>query len=304
MCADILTRLAAGEVLIADGATGTMLQAAGLPTGTPGEAWILERPQEIRQLHRAYLEAGAQIVLTTTFGGTRARLAAAGFDIKVEELNRRAAELAREAVAEDTQDAERGGRYVCGDIGPTGEMMPPLGKLTYQAALEMFAEQAAALAAGGVDAIWIETMSDANEARAAVDGARQACSLPIFCTFSFDTHGRTSMGVSPAQAAQAMLEVGGVEGVGANCGHAPDELLEILPRISAVAPSSYLIAKPNAGIPRLVKRQVVYDASPRQVATLATRYVELGASIVGACCGSSPAHIAAIAAAVHDQGAN
>jgi len=285
----ILQRLAADEVLIADGATGTMLLEAGLPTGMPGEAWILERPEEIVKLHRAYMEAGSQIILTTTFGGTRARLKAAGLDIQVAEVNRRAAELARQVAGDDL--------YVGGDVGPTGEMMVPLGPLAYEAAVELFAEQARALAAGDADCIYIETMGDLDEAKAAVEGARQVCDLPVFCTFSFDTHGRTSMGVSPTQAAQAMAALG-VPVTGANCGHAPEEVLDILPQICQAAPDAYLIAKPNAGVPRLVKRQVVYDGTPERMAELALRYVELGARIVGTCCGSSPAHIAAIREAV------
>jgi 5-methyltetrahydrofolate--homocysteine methyltransferase len=258
----------------------------------PNEAWVLERPEEIVRLHRAYLEAGSQIILTSTFGGSSARLDAAGLDLQVTEVNRQAAELARQAAGDD--------QYVAGDIGPTGEMMPPLGTLTYEAAAEMFAEQARALAAGGVDAIWIETMSDLREAKAAVTGAQDGCSLPIFCTFSFDAHGRTSMGVTPEQAAEAVAALG-ARATGANCGQAPEELLEILPLMKAAAPNTYLIAKPNAGIPRLVKRQVVYDATPEQMAELSMRYVELGASVVGACCGSSPAHIVAIAQAVHGE---
>jgi 5-methyltetrahydrofolate--homocysteine methyltransferase len=288
----ILEALAAGVVLVADGATGTMLQAAGLPTGMPGEAWILERPEEILKLHRAYLEAGSQLILTSTFGGTRTRLEKAGLEARVDKINQQAAELAREAAGPE--------RYVGGDIGPTGEMMAPLGKLTYEGALEVFAEQAGALATGGVDCIYIETMTDLNEARAAVEGAREACALPIFCTFSFDTHGRTGMGISPAQAAAAMADLD-VAGTGANCGHAPEEVLDFLPQMRDAAPTAYLVAKPNAGIPRMVKRQVVYDATPARMAELAVRYVELGASIVGSCCGSSPEHIAAIAAAIHDR---
>ena len=290
----ILNRLEAlmpGEVLVADGATGTMLQDAGLPRGMPGEAWILERPEEIVALHRAYLDAGSKFILTSTFGATRARLKAAGLDAQVPEINLRAAELARQAAGEN--------RYVGGDIGPSGELMPPLGPLTYEAAVEMFGEQADALAAGGVDCIYIETMSDLNEAKAAVEGALGACDLPVFCTFSFDTHGRTSMGISPAQAAGAVAEMG-VSAVGANCGHAPEELLEFLPVIRGAAPNAHLIAKPNAGVPRMVKRQAVYDAGPERMAGLARQYAELGAVIVGACCGSSPAHITAMAEAVRD----
>ena len=289
----ILQRLASDEVLIADGATGTMLLEAGLPTGMPGEAWVLERPEVIMQLHRAYLEAGSQIVLTSTFGGTRARLEAAGLEVQAAEINRRAAELARQSAGDD--------RYVGGDVGPTGEMMVPIGPLTYETAVELFAEQAQALAEGGADCIYIETMSDLNEAKAAVEGARQGCDLPVFCTFSFDTHGRTSMGVSPTQAAQAMAALG-VPAIGANCGHAPEEALDILPQMHESAPKAYLIAKPNAGVPRMIKRQVVYDATPERMAELTLRYVELGARIVGACCGSSPAHIAAIATAIQTGG--
>jgi 5-methyltetrahydrofolate--homocysteine methyltransferase len=281
--------MASGKVLIADGATGTMLQAAGLPAGLPGEAWVLEQPEVIRTLHRAYLEVGSELILTSTFGGTRTRLRAVGLDNRVAEISRCAAELAREVCGDDV--------YVGGDIGPTGEMLVPLGKLTYDGAVDAFAEQADALAAGGVDCIYIETMSDLNEAKAAVQGAQQACSLPVFCTFSFDTRGRTSMGVSPSQAAELMASLG-VSAVGANCGHAPEELLDLLPKIREAAPDAYLIAKPNAGVPHMVQRRAVYDATPERMAELALGFVELGARIVGACCGSSPAHIAAIRAAV------
>lgn len=289
----ITERLAAGDVLVADGATGTMLQLADLTAGVPGEAWVLERPEEVQRLHRAYLDAGADIILTTTFGGTRARLTAAGLDARVVEINQRAAELAREAAGDD--------RYVAGDIGPTGKMMRPLGPMTYDEAVVLFAEQAQALAGGGADLIYIETMSDLNEARAAIEGARRACDLPVFCTFSFDTHGRTGMGISPAEAARAMAALE-VPATGANCGHAPEELLELIPEMRQAAPDAYLIAKPNAGVPRMVKRQAVYDATPDRMAQLARRYVELGVSIVGACCGSSPEHIAAIASVFSKAG--
>jgi 5-methyltetrahydrofolate--homocysteine methyltransferase len=292
MRAPILDRLASGVILIADGATGTMLQTAGLPAGTPGEAWILERPEEIIKLHRAYLEAGSRIILTSTFGGTRVRLKSAGLAGQVAEVNRRGAQLARQAAGEDI--------YVGGDIGPTGELLAPIGNLTYEEAVGLFAEQARSLAAGGADCVYIETMSDLNEARAAVEGARQVCDLPVFCTFSFDTHGRTSMGVSPGQAAKAMAGLG-VQAMGANCGHAPEEVLDILQRMGENAPGAHLIAKPNAGVPRMVKREVVYDATPQIMAELAGRYAKLGACIIGACCGSSPAHIKAMAEAIHGE---
>jgi methionine synthase I (cobalamin-dependent) len=288
----IMTGLASGRPLVADGATGTMLQEAGIPAGTPGESWVLDRPDEISRLHRAYLDAGSDMILTSTFGATQARLRAAGLDAHVADINLRAAEIAREAAGDEV--------YVAGDIGPSGEMMTPLGQLTFESAVDLFAEQAKALSSGPIDCIYIETMSDLNEARAAVTGSLQVTDLPIFCTFSFDTHGRTGMGVSPAQAGLAMVELG-VSAVGANCGHAPEEVIEILKELRQVAPNAYLIAKPNAGVPRLVKRKAVYDASPERMADLAQRFVEQGASIVGACCGSSPEHIAAIAQLIHSH---
>lgn len=293
----MIKALGSGRVLIADGATGTMLQAAGLPAGRPGEAWVIERPDVIVDLHRAYLDAGSDLILTTTFGATRPRLTRAGLSDRVPEINRRAAELARQAARHEAYAGRDAGPFVGGDVGPTGEMMSPLGKLTYGAAVDLFAEQIEALAEGGVDCVWIETMSALEEARAAIEAARQVTGLPLFCTFSFDTHGRTSMGLSPSQAAAAVAELGAL-GTGANCGHAPEEVLDFLPRIGAAAPGLYLVAKPNAGVPRMIGRQPVYDAGPDRMAALARQYVDLGARIVGACCGSSPAHIAAIAAEI------
>lgn len=282
-----------GHVLVADGATGTMLQIAGLPDGIPGEAWVLQRPEQIVQLHRAYVDAGSQIILTTTFGGSRPRLAHAGLQDSVTEISRRAAELAREAAGEDV--------YVAGDIGPTGEMMRPLGRLTFEEAFEVFAEQASALAQGDVDCITIETMSDLNEAKAAVLAAQETCDLPVFCTFSFDTNGHTMMGVSPASAAESMARLG-VRAVGANCGHAPEEVLAFLPKMREAAPELAMIAKPNAGLPRIVGGKAVYDATPEQMAGLACQFADLGAQVVGACCGSSPEHIRAIRAAIGGAG--
>jgi methionine synthase I (cobalamin-dependent) len=288
----IIEALASGKVLVADGATGTMLQQAGLPPGMPGEFWVEENPQEISCLHQAYVDAGSEIILTSTFGATRARLRAAGLDHHVSAINLRATEIAREVAGDDI--------YVAGDIGPTGEMMAPMGKLTMESAREMFAEQAKALSAGPVDCIFIETMSDLDEAKAAVLASRQVTDLPIFCSFSFDTHGRTGMGISPSQAGAAAVEWG-VHGVGANCGHNPEDVIAILKELRGTAPRAFLIAKPNAGVPRLVERRAVYDATPERMAVLAKQYVDQGASIVGACCGSSPAHIAAIARAIRDH---
>ncbi len=287
---DILSRLKSDSVIVADGAMGTMLQAAGLPLGMPPEGWLLENPDAVRDVHRAYVEAGADLILTCSFGGTRTRLEQVGLAERVAEVNRRAVEIAREAVGDKV--------YVAGDIGPMGEFLAPLGQLTYEQAVEVFAEQAAALAEAGVDVLYIETMSDLDEVRAAAEAAQQAgYGIPIFATLSFDSHGRTNMGVRPEQATETLLALG-VDALGANCGTTLEMTEGAVAKMHEAAPQTPLIAKPNAGVPRLVGQEVVYDATPEDMAEYARRFVALGARVVGSCCGSTPAHTAAIAEAV------
>ncbi len=281
---DLFSRLRAGEVLLADGATGTMLQSHGLEDGRLPESWILEKPERVLALHESYLKAGSSLVLTCTLGGTRFRLAHEGLEGRVPEVNRRAAELARQAAGDSA--------FVAGDMGPTGQLLAPLGPLSASEAADGYAEQAAALAEGGVDFLLVETLSDLAEAKAAVEGARRVTNLPIFVTFSFDSHGRTMMGLRPAQAAREMAPL--VEGVGANCGRDPDEYPGFLAAMAAEAPGALLWAKPNAGLPRLDGDLVVYDASPAAMAEVAVRLRQAGARVIGGCCGTTPAHIAAM----------
>jgi len=267
-----------------------MLQAAGLPEGAAPESWNLTHPEKILDLHRAYLEAGSQIILTNSFGGSRFRLWKKGLGDKVREVNRAAAALAKEAAGQKA--------FVAGSMGPTGELMKPLGTLSYGAAVEAFAKQAEALAEGGADAILVETMSDLNEAKAAIEGAKRATDLPILCTMSFDTQGHTMMGVSPRRAVKELWPLGLVA-IGGNCGRTLDDMEEVLRQMRAAVPEATLMAKPNAGLPRLVDGQAVYDVTPQVMAEYALRYVELGAKIVGGCCGSTPAHIKAMVAALN-----
>ena len=282
------TRLDAGEILIADGATGTMLMAAGLAPGTPPELWNVERPQQILALHRSYLDAGSQIILTNTFGGNRTKLSKAGIGGRVRELNGAGAALAREAAMDNA--------YVAGDIGPTGELMMPLGTLAYDEAVDVFAEQAAALESSGADLIWIESMMDLEEARAAVVGTREATALPVFCSLSFGPNARTIMGVSAKMAAQELWPLG-LAAIGANCGEGLDVVDEVLKQMAEVLPAVPLIAKPNAGAPRAVNGITEYDMPPSDFAERMAEFVALGARIVGSCCGSGPAHISALAKA-------
>ena len=249
----------------------------------------MTHPEKILDLHRAYLEAGSQIILTNSFGGSRFRLGKKGLQDKVREVNRAAAALAKEAAGQ--------GAFVAGSIGPIGELMKPLGTLSYVVAMEAFTEQAEALAEGGADAILVETMSDLNEAKAAIVGARRATDLPILCTLSFDTQRHTMMGVSPRRAAKELWPLGLVA-IGGNCGQTLDDMEEVLRQMRKAVPEATLMAKPNAGLPRLVDSQAVYDVTPQVMAEYALRYAELGAKIVGGCCGNTPAHIKAMAAAL------
>ncbi|NLE99830.1 MAG: methionine synthase, partial [Anaerolineales bacterium] len=266
--------------------------SAGLPSGMPPEAWLLENPDPVRDVHTAYLDAGADLILTCTFGGTRTRLERKGFADRVTQINHRAVEIARQAAA--------GRAYVAGDIGPLGQFLVPIGTLTPDEAIAAFAEQATALVEAGVDALYIETMSAMEEMHAAVEAAQQAAAgrnLPIFATFSFDHRGRTNMGVGPEQAAHAFVDWQ-LTAFGANCGATLEMTNAAISTMHAVAPDAWLIAKPNAGIPHTVGGDVIYDATPEDMAIAAARFIDLGVRVVGGCCGSTPAHIAAVAAAV------
>jgi len=285
--------LAEGGPILADGAMGTMLFAAGLQFGDPPETWNVAHPEVVRRIHRGYLDAGSRIVMTNTFGGNRLRLALHGLEGQVAELNRTAAILLRAEV-----DAAGGRALVAGDIGPTGEIMAPLGTLDASEAEDVFAEQASALIAGGVDLIWIETMSHLSEIEAAIKGVRRASpGIPIVATMTFDTRGFTMMGVSP-EAAVTALAAAGADAIGGNCGNGPDELLPVIEKMHAIAPGVVLVAKSNAGMPELVDLRAVYRAEPPLMAEAALGFRAAGARIVGACCGSTPAHLAAMAEAL------
>lgn len=280
--------------LLLDGAMGTMLFAAGLESGDPPEEWNVLYPERIKAIHQKYIEAGSRIILTNTFGGTRFRLKLHNLQDRVAELNKAAAEIARSAADEAPHSV-----IVAGSMGPTGELLNPMGSMSFEEAKAAFAEQAAALTAGGVDVLWIETMSDLNEAKAAVEGARSASDLPITVTMSFDTNGRTMMGVTALQTLET-IQSWDVFGVGGNCGNTLAETYNALHTMHGADPQVVLIAKPNAGIPRWVGRELVYDGTPEIMADYARRMYGVGARLIGACCGSTPEHIQAMAAALKE----
>jgi 5-methyltetrahydrofolate--homocysteine methyltransferase len=271
--------------LLADGAIGSNLFERGLTSGDAPELWNSEHPERIAQLHRAFIESGADIILTNSFGGTRYRLKLHKAEARVAELNERAAHIAR-------TEADRAGRMVLvgGSIGPTGEILEPLGPLGLNSAREAFAEQAAALARGGADIIWIETMSSVEETEAAVAGARTTA-LPIVATLSFDTNGRTMMGITPSELA-TLHRRHQLAACGSNCGTGPAELVACIVNLAtAVDPTAILVAKANCGIPQFVDGAIRFNGTPELMAEYARLSLDAGARIIGGCCGTTPAHL-------------
>ena len=283
-------------LILADGGMGTMLMELGLQFGASPELWNVEHPERVRQVHQGYVQAGSRIILTNTFGCNRLRLGLHKLQDRVVGFNRAAARLVRDEI-----DASGGHGVVAGDIGPSGGILAPLGELEPAEATAAFAEQASGLIEGGVDVIWIETLSSLEEMHAAIDGVRQASAdIPIVATMTFDTRGRTMMGVTPEQAVRE-LAGWGVSALGANCGNGPDEILAVIGKMKAAAPEATLVAKANAGVPKLEKGRAVYGAGPEEMAAYATAVADAGARIIGACCGSTPRHLEAMAAALQGR---
>ncbi len=297
------TRLLASRPwLLADGATGSNLFDMGLQSGDAPELWNTEHPDRIANLHRSFVEAGADIILTNSFGGTRYRLKLHKAENRVAELNSAAARIAR-------QVADAAGRevVVAGSMGPTGEIMEPIGPLTFEQAKEAFAEQARSLKAGGADVLWIETMSSREEVEAAVAGAGTV-DLPIVCTLSFDTNGRTMMGISPSDFAGIEKSlVPKLAACGTNCGVGASEVVACIHNLAtAMGPDVVLVAKGNCGIPQYVDGAICYNGTPELMAIYARMALDAGARIIGGCCGTSPKHLRAMRDALdaHTKGAS
>ena len=282
--------LTSEKIILLDGAMGTMLMMAGLEQGAPPESWNLLYPERVQNVHQQYIDAGTRLIVTNSFGGTRFRLKLHQLDNQVAAVNRAAAQIGRAAA-----DAAPHSVIVAGSMGPTGELLEPMGTMTMAEAEAAFAEQAAALADGGVDVLWIETMSDLNEVKAAVAGARSVSDLPIAASMTFDTHGHTMMGVSPTQALQELSTLG-LAAIGANCGNGPAEIKAVIKEMHALAPETVLIAKANAGIPKWKDDALTYDGTPAVMGLYTDQVRELGAQLIGGCCGSTPDHIRAMRA--------
>ncbi len=284
---DALTRmLAERDWLMADGATGTTLFNMGLESGDAPELWNTDHPGKITALYQGAVDAGSDLFLTNSFGGNASRLKLHGAERRVRELNRAAAEIGREV-------ADRAGRrvIVAGSIGPTGEIMEPMGTLTHELAVEMFHEQAEGLKEGGVDVLWVETISAAEEYRAAGEAARLA-GMPWCGTMSFDTAGRTMMGVTSADLASLVEKLPHPPiAFGANCGVGASDLLRTVLGFVAQGTERPLIAKGNAGIPKYEHGHIHYDGTPELMAEYAVLARDCGARIIGGCCGTTPEHL-------------
>ncbi|MBE9558261.1 MAG: betaine--homocysteine S-methyltransferase, partial [Proteobacteria bacterium] len=290
------TLLAERDYLVADGATGTNLFEAGLMTGDSPELWNVDHPDRIAALHQGMVEAGADIVLTNTFGCNRYRMMLHGAETRVAELNLAGAKIAREV-------AGAAGRpvVVAGSMGPTGEIYQPVGPLSIEDGREAFAEQARALAEGGVDVLWIETMSGKEELEAAVAGAA-VTGLPIVATMTFDTNGHTMMGLAPDAAIQfAHTLDAGLAAFGSNCGIGPAALVDSVLGISGAAEEGdVIVAKGNCGIPQYLDGHIHYSGTPEIMADYARLARDAGARIIGGCCGTSPVHLRAVVEALKD----
>lgn len=290
---DILTA-ARERTVVFDGAMGTQLMARGFASQTCPEEWNVSHPEVVADVHRAYYAAGADVVLTNTLGGTRAKLAHYGLEARVAELNAAAA-----TVAATVRDDHAAGRFVGGDIGPTGRFLKPMGDLEPNELRDMFAEQAAALLEGGADCLVIETMFDLAETVLAIEGCRHVTGKPVVAsmTFGLTPRGyRTMMGVDPRQAAHALVEAG-ADAVGCNCSIGAEQMVELVAELAG-ATDVPVLAEPNAGQPRLEGEQTVYDETPKHFASTMKQIVRQGAAMVGGCCGTTPEFIAALVKAV------
>ncbi len=288
-----LNRINSGEILVADGATGTTLLARGMQRGATSETWVMEQPDEIIQLHKDFIAAGADIILTSTFGGTSIRLRNSTLEGHAVTVNQRAVSLARQA-AEGTRT------LVAGSLGPVGQLLKPYGPLELDDVISAYTEQAQAITQAGADLLVIETQFDMNEVKAAIQGVRFVSKLPLVVSLSYDRGERTMMGISPSQAGKE-LDTLPVDVIGVNCGRSLYENLHNLVELRKVT-SKPIWFKPNAGLPRVdAQGATIYDTTPDMMGTQVPAWITSGAQIVGGCCGTSPDYLRKISEKVKNH---
>jgi len=276
------------ETLLADGAMGTMLNGRGISFEKCFDELNLTKPEVVAEVHREYIEAGAQIILTNTFSANRFKLKKHGLADKLNEINRAGVELVKRVAAGSFKDV-----FIAGDVGPLGVHLAPFGRVLPEQARAAFAEQISVLFSAGVDLIVIETMNDLFEAREAVRAAKETCTIPVVVSATFTRDDRTILGDSPEKAARALTE-SGADVIGVNCSGGPTQLLRILKQMRQVVPQMKFWIKPNAGWPEQVSGRIMYPADPEYFGDYALSFRVAGASIVGGCCGTTPAHIASM----------
>ena len=279
-------------ILLADGATGTTLFDMGLEAGGAPELWNIDIPENIMKLHQGFVDAGSDIILTNSFGGTRHRLKLHDAHERVFELNKAAAEIAHKVASTVERKV-----IIAGSVGPTGELLAPLGELTFEDAVEAFAEQMEGLKAGGADVLWIETMSAPEEMQAAAKAAIET-GLTYIITASFDTAGRTMMGMLPADFHNVINEDQKPFAIGANCGVGASDLLSSILDMTQADPNAVIVAKANCGIPKIQGDEVIYTGTPELMHDYTKLAIDAGAKIIGGCCGTSCEHLAEMRKAI------
>ena len=281
---------------VTDGATGSNFFGRGLEAGYPPELWCLERPEEVLWLHGEFLKSGADLILTNSFGSNAPRLKLHKSEHRVHEVNKAAAHLARQAVSHYA-DVSGHKAVIAGSMGPTGELFAPMGELTHESTVAFFTEQAEALAEGGADALWIETMSSTEEVAAAAEAAKKT-GLPVAATLTFDTARRSMMGVTPTEYASFAQEIG-LDLIGSNCGIGPAELMDSTTELLSANSGLPIIAKGNCGIPQYIDGEIHFHGSPELMAQYALHARDAGATVIGGCCGTTPEHLAAMVEALN-----
>ncbi len=289
------------RILVIDGAMGTMLQEKGLKSGDCPETWNITHPEVVRQIHAEYLEAGADIILTNTFGANSIKLMKFNQQHQTKEINQQAVKLAREAV-DIYKEKHSVEAFVAGSVGPTGEILEPCGPLKNNEAYQSYLEQVEVMASSGVDLIVLETFYNLDEIEIALRAVKENSDLTVFASMTFDDSLKTIYGISPEKAVGVLFEEG-ADGVGANCGSGPEVLYQILSRMRIIT-DARLLVEPNAGIPYLENNKVIYPASPEKMADYAEKFAKLRVNIIGGCCGTTPKHIRAISQTIKKEKSN
>jgi len=283
--------------LLLDGAMGTMLQAYGLKSGECSEEWNISHSQVVQKIHQEYIKAGADVILTNTFGANRVKLSSFGRENNILKINETAVNIAKGAIDKERSLEKR--IFIAGSVGPTGKILEPYGDLKVSEVYKNYKEQAVILEKAGVDLIILETFFDLEEIKTALKAVKENSDLMVIASMTFDKNLKTIYGVDPEKAVM-VLENEGAEGVGANCGTGPQVLYEVLKIMKKVS-KTYLMVEPNAGMPELVKGKAVYPASPKIMADYTEKFVKLGLNFIGGCCGTTPLHIKAMSVKIKNK---